>query len=104
MLVRIGNFAVPVLECLFHRLLSNIFCVAVLNNFSDPHQQCFLRGHSDYITSMHISSSGRLIASGQQGTNSDVIIWDYESKSIKYRLEEHQFGIDAVKFSRDEVW
>jgi WD40 repeat protein len=75
----------------------------VLNSFSDPHQQCFLRGHTDYISSVHISPSGRWIASGQQGAESDVIVWSYETKDIKYRLEEHQFGIDAVMFSRDDV-
>ena len=81
-----------------------ILCVCVvINNFSDPHNQCFLRGHKQLISCMDMSETGTLVASGEQGTESDVIVWDYETKELKYRFEEHLNGIDAVRFSKDEV-
>ena len=76
-------------------------CV-VIADFNDPHQQEFLRGHDDDISSLSVSPSGNLIASGQQGTNSDVIIWDYASRQIKFRFSEHDHGVNTVAFSHDE--
>ena len=76
-------------------------CV-VIADFNDPHQQEFLRGHDDDISTLSVSPSGNLIASGQQGTNSDVIIWDYASRQIKFRFSEHDHGVNTVAFSHDE--
>lgn len=52
----------------------------IVGDLTDPHNQYFLRGHDDQITCLAISNSGSLIASGQRGDNSDILIWDYESK------------------------
>lgn len=50
----------------------------VITDLADPHKQDFLREHDDQITCLSISHDGKLIASGQRGDNSDVIIWSYQ--------------------------
>ncbi len=74
----------------------------VVGDLIDPHQQDFLRGHDDVVTSIALSSQGRLIASGQKGERSDVVVWDYDSRSLLYRFEEHDGAIQALAFSDDE--
>eukprot|EP00753_Platysulcus_tardus_P020616 PLAT8282.1.p1 GENE.PLAT8282.1~~PLAT8282.1.p1 ORF type:complete len:625 (-),score=294.66 PLAT8282.1:68-1903(-) len=74
----------------------------VVNDFSDPHAQSFLRGHDDDISCLAVSPSGDMIATGQMGENSDVIVWDFASKSEKYRFQEHDYGIQCLAFSDDE--
>ena len=61
----------------------------VIQSFLDPHDQHFLSGHDGPITCMCMSKSGRYFASGQNGENSDVLVWDFESKKMLYRLSEH---------------
>jgi len=51
---------------------------------------------------MAVSNSGRLVASGQGGKNSDVCIWDGASGRLMFRLSEHDHGVAAVAFSPDE--
>lgn len=74
----------------------------MISDLSDPHNQVFLRGHDDNITCMSLSPSGRYIASGQKGENSDVIVWDFDEKKLLYRLQSHDSGIACVAFSHDE--
>lgn len=74
----------------------------VINDLTDPHQQIFLRGHDDHISCMAMSKSGRLLASGQIGDNSDVCVWDVTKKNLLYRLSEHYHGISCLAFSDDE--
>jgi len=49
-----------------------------------------------------VSHNGRLAASGQRGDNSDVIVWDYESKEAKFKLSEHDYEVVSVEFSFDD--
>lgn len=76
-------------------------CV-VICDFTDPHNQVFLRGHDGNISCLAMSASGRYLASGQYGENADVVVWDYENKKLLYRLCEHDFGIQDIAFSDDE--
>ena len=46
---------------------------------------------------------GKLIASAQAGDSPDVVVWDFESRSMRYRFEEHSHGVVAVAFSHDDV-
>ena len=50
-----------------------------------------------------VLTQGRMIASGQLGENADIIVWDFETKRLLYRFSEHDHGIQALSFSRDEV-
>ena len=76
-------------------------CVVVAD-LSDSHNQVFLRGHDDFITTISVSPSGRYIASGQGGDNADVIVWDFDEKRLLYRMQSHDHGIACVSFSHDE--
>lgn len=61
-----------------------------------------LRGHDDEITAFAMSVSGGLLATGQRGQNSDVIIWDSQQLAQKFRFQEHDMEVCALGFSRDE--
>jgi cilia- and flagella-associated protein 52 len=77
----------------------------VVCDFNDPHNQVFLRGHDEDLSVVVSSLSGRIVATGQQGLNADVVVWQYgegNDKSALYRLSEHDHGIAAMGFSQDE--
>jgi len=76
--------------------------VVIVGSLVDPHEQAFLRGHSDFITCLAVSHRGNLCASGQQGANADVILWNLDSKQQVCCFEEQDHGIDAVVFSHDD--
>ena len=84
--------------------------LVVVVNTSNPHEQRVLKGHDAEITSIDISSSGNLIASGQGASTKAkegdgfIILWDYNSSEPKYRLPGHSKGIYAIKFSDDCRW
>ena len=67
-------------------LIYNIGGLLVLENVHDKHNQQFLRGHDMEISSIAISNSGQLIATGQLGTifqklpDAPVILWNYQKK------------------------
>lgn len=91
---------------IIHPNLKNYIYIAgsviVIAEMNDANIQEFLRGHDDEITSLALSNKGNLIASGQKGDNSDLIIWDFESRRILYQLYEHDYRIDILKFSQDD--
>ena len=60
-----------------------------VQSFLDPHDQTFLRGHDQDIVCMCMSKSGRWFATGQGGTDSDVCVWDFERRELRFRLAEH---------------
>ncbi|KAF1322658.1 Wd repeat-containing protein 16, partial [Globisporangium splendens] len=75
----------------------------LVTSFQDAHSQLFLRGHDAPITCLALSKSGRLLASGECGKQSaDVLVWDYSSKRLQFRLSEYDHGIAALAFSDDE--
>lgn len=74
----------------------------LLTSFQDAHSQLFLRGHDAYISCVAMAASGRLLASGERGKRADVLVWDYVSKRLVFRLSEHDAGIAALAFSDDE--
>ena len=73
-----------------------------IGDLMNPHSQDFLRGHDGYITCVAMSPSGRYIASGQEGDNSNIYVWDFETRRKIYSFEEHDFKIQAIHFSHDE--
>ena len=75
----------------------------IVCNFDDPHDQSFLRGHDDSVVCVALSPHGTYVASGQSGENADAIVWDYATKSLKFRLAEHDHAVEAVAFSHDEL-
>jgi len=71
-----------------------------------PKRQEFLQGHTDRISALALSKSGRLLASGQLtylGFAADIIIWDLATRSLVHRLQLQKVKIQALAFSPDEV-
>lgn len=77
-------------------------CSIVIGDLSDPHTQNFLTAHDDQITCMAIANGGHLIASGQKGDNSDIVLWDFASKRAIFRLSEHDYEVSHLDFSHDD--
>jgi WD40 repeat protein len=68
----------------------------------DPHNQHFLTAHDSQITCLAVSNNGALLASGQRGDNSDIVVWDYASKKAIFRLSEHDHEVTLLAFSHDD--
>lgn len=64
--------------------------------------QNFLSGPENLITCMDVSPKGRMIAAGEAGVRSDVIVWRYSDRSELFRFSEHDNGVLCLAFSQDE--
>ena len=74
-----------------------------MSNIDDMHDQSvLLRGHDNFISCLALSPSAALAATGQIGLNSDVVLWDMDQMALKYRFEEHDYGVVALAFSHDD--
>jgi hypothetical protein len=54
------------------------------------HAQEFLQGHTDRVSALALSRSGRYLASGQVthlGFAADIIVWDLEARSLLHRMQ-----------------
>ncbi|XP_044754994.1 cilia- and flagella-associated protein 52 [Coccinella septempunctata] len=70
-------------------------------------QQSFLTGHTNIISAMDVSRSGKYVASGQInhiGFKASVIIWDFEKRCILSQHELHKVRVEAVMFSFDDQY
>ncbi|KAJ8929876.1 hypothetical protein NQ314_017390 [Rhamnusium bicolor] len=68
-------------------------------------KQNFLVGHTNIISSIAVSRSGKYIASGQInhiGFKARVIIWDFEKLRLLSQYEHHKVRVEAVIFSHDD--
>ena len=43
-----------------------------------------------------------MIASGQRGENSDIVVWDHQAKKALFRLSEHDYEVTLLDFSHDD--
>jgi WD40 repeat protein len=77
-------------------IMGNCILVTNLNN---PTNQHYLRAHDDEITCLAVSHQGQLLASGQKGNNSDVLIWDFNAGEVRFKLSEHDYEVTCVSFS-----
>uniref|UniRef100_A0A671K1R5 Cilia- and flagella-associated protein 52 n=1 Tax=Sinocyclocheilus anshuiensis TaxID=1608454 RepID=A0A671K1R5_9TELE len=70
-------------------------------------KQTFLHGHTNNVSCISVSKSGRYIASGQvtfMGFKADIIIWDYEKKEIYARLVLHKARVEDLSFSPNDKY
>eukprot|EP00878_Enallax_costatus_P039075 GHUV01044595.1.p1 GENE.GHUV01044595.1~~GHUV01044595.1.p1 ORF type:complete len:343 (+),score=90.63 GHUV01044595.1:1178-2206(+) len=77
----------------------------VLRDKKDAKAQEFLQGHTDRVSCLALSPTGRYLASGQityMGFTADIIIWDLETRYLVYRLQLQKVKIQALAFSPDE--
>ena len=70
-------------------------------------QDRFLKGHTNYISALTLSNSGKYLASGQKtysGFKADIIVWDLEKMSLIHRFAIHKYLIQSLSFSFDEKY
>jgi len=69
--------------------------------------QTFLRGHTNTVSCIAISPSGRFIANAQEthmGFKADIIVWDYEKKEQYCRFSLHKVNVEALSFSYNDKY
>lgn len=101
----IGNSIVPDGLCYHPNGENYVYCAGssvVIGHLSNPQSQEFLRGHDGRVTCIALSPSGRYLASGQEGDNSDIFVWDFATRKKVFSFEEHDFKVERVAFSDDE--
>lgn len=67
--------------------------------------QEFVAGHTNSISCLDVSKSGKHIASGQvnhMGFRGYVIVWDYESRKEIGRHDLHKVKVQAICFTAEE--
>ncbi|KAG5873676.1 hypothetical protein JTB14_017153 [Gonioctena quinquepunctata] len=68
-------------------------------------KQAFLVGHTNIISAIAVSLSGKYVASGQInhiGFHARVIIWDFEKLEMISQHEQHKVRVESVCFSKDD--
>uniref|UniRef100_A0A8C7CK72 Cilia- and flagella-associated protein 52 n=1 Tax=Oncorhynchus kisutch TaxID=8019 RepID=A0A8C7CK72_ONCKI len=80
-------------------LIYPLGCTVILKSLKDGKQE-FLHGHTNNVSCVTVSKSGRYIASGQ----ADLIIWDYEKRAIHARLQLHKAKVEGLAFSPNDKY
>ena len=89
-------------------LVYNIGGLLVIENIHDKHKQEFLRGHDMELSTIAVSNSGQLIATGQRGTvfqrtpDAPVILWSYQTRKPLIVLKGIQECVNKLAFSPDD--
>jgi len=89
------------------RLIHPVGSTVVVREVANPNSQRFLHGHSDSVTCLALSPSGRFLASGQRthmGFQADVVVWDLETLEILHRLRLHKVRVQSLAFSPNEAY
>ncbi|XP_018331120.1 cilia- and flagella-associated protein 52 [Agrilus planipennis] len=71
----------------------------------DTKKQHSLSGHTNIISAINLSPSGKYIASGQInhiGFKAKIIIWDFAKREIKSSYELHKVRVEALAFSKGD--
>lgn len=79
--------------------------ICILNY--ETNKQEFLCGHTNVISCVRISPSGKLVASGQishMGFRSYTIVWDWEKRAEILRHDLHKVYIQALSFSSNDKY
>ncbi|XP_055762941.1 cilia- and flagella-associated protein 52 [Salvelinus fontinalis] len=87
-------------------LIYPLGCTVILKSLKDGKQE-FLHGHTNNVSCVTVSKSGCYIASGQvtfMGFKADLIIWDYEKRSIHARLQLHKAKVEGLAFSPNDKY
>jgi WD40 repeat protein len=82
-------------------LIYPVGCTVVVENIASKKQE-FLSGHTNTVSCVAVSRSGRFIASGQvtyMGFKADIFVWDFHQRDIYCKLTLHRNNIEALAFS-----
>lgn len=77
--------------------------VSIIN--FDSNKQEFLCGHTNTVSAINVSPSGKLIASGQinhMGFRAYIIIWNWETKKETGRHQLHKVRVESLTFTPNE--
>ena len=92
-------------------LLYPLGSTVVIRRMGDVATKGFLRGHTDKISCIALSKSGRFLATGQvayMGFPADIIVWDLEAETVEemlvHRLTLHRVQVQSLAFSHDEKY
>jgi WD40 repeat protein len=70
-------------------------------------QDRFLKGHTNDISAVTISNSGKYLATGQKtysGFKADIIVWNLETMSLVHRFSIHKYLIQSLSFSYNDKY
>ncbi|XP_035253349.1 cilia- and flagella-associated protein 52-like [Anguilla anguilla] len=87
-------------------LIYPLGCTVIQRNIQNNTQE-FLAEHTNNVSCVAISKSGRYIASGQEtyiGFKADIIIWDNTKKDIHAKLTLHKAKVEDLAFSPNEKY
>lgn len=70
-------------------------------------ENTYLKGHEGQICSISVSKNGKLLASGElqtAGLNAALIVWDFNTYEMLFRVRYHKQEVQALTFSCDSYW
>lgn len=91
-------------------ILYTIGSLIVIEDVNNKHNQWFLKGHDNEVTTIAVSNNGLLIASGQLGSpfhkhhEAPVILWNFQTKAPITQFAGLMGRIVKVEFSRDSLY
>jgi len=88
------------------RILFPVGCTVVIEDVGNKRQE-FLTGHTNNVSCIAVSKSGKYIASGQvthMGFKADIIVWDYENRSMYCKFTLHRNNVEALAFSPNDKY
>ncbi|KAJ1130550.1 hypothetical protein NDU88_008901 [Pleurodeles waltl] len=81
-------------------------CMVIIQNINTSKQH-FLQGHTNNVSCVAVSKSGRYVASGQvtyMGFKADIMLWDYAKKELCAKLSLHKVKVEALSFSPNDLY
>ncbi|ESN89994.1 hypothetical protein HELRODRAFT_187659 [Helobdella robusta] len=87
-------------------LLYSVGCTITIEDTNKKTQE-FLSGHSNNVTCLALSKSGKFIASGQlthAGFKAETIIWSFGDRREYCKLSLHRNAVQAVAFSANDKY
>ncbi|GCB71109.1 cilia- and flagella-associated protein 52 isoform X1 [Scyliorhinus torazame] len=81
-------------------------CTTVVQNLKTSYQ-AFLESHTNNISFVAVSKSGKYIATGQvtyMGFKADIIIYNYVEKAVHAHMTLHQAKVEALAFSPNDLY
>lgn len=81
-------------------------CTVVIEDIQSKKQDT-LTGHTNNVSCIAVSKTGRYVASGQvtpMGFLADIIIWDFETKNKYCTLTLHRNKVEALAFSPNDKY